>query len=236
MSALTQFRRVFLAALLAALCAGVVGWAARQVAVVPLILRAEVYEQAAHDARPHDSHGQDEDAAWRPAEGLERALFTLFTDLFAALAFALILNAVILLAGARIDVWRGLAWGLGGYVAVSLVPSLYLPPELPGTDSGALHARQAWWLFAVMATAAGLLLVRFAPRPAWYAMAVLLIALPHLVGAPVSHGAEVAGAPPAELAHRFIVAVLAANAVFWLALGAATGFFQSRLLRGGYAA
>lgn len=233
MSALTLFRRLFLAALLAGLCAGLVGWAARQAIVVPLILQAEVYEQAAHDAAGHAAHGHDDAAEWRPADGAERLLFTLATDVLAAIAFALLLASAVHLSGTPIDAWRGLAWGCGGYVAVCLAPSLSLPPELPGTESGALLARQVWWAFTVLATAAGLLLARFAPRFAprfaWYGVAVVLVLLPHLIGAPAAATDGHGHGPPAELARRFVAAVLIANALLWAVLGAATGYLQRRV-------
>ena len=185
MTALALFRPVLLAALLAGLGAGAVTWAVRQVTVVPLILEAEVQEQATHAGQQHDA-----EEAWHPGEGTQRILFTLITDLLAAFAFALLLGAIIQVTGAPMDWRRGVAWGLAGFITFSLGPALSLPPELPGTESAALHARQIWWAATVLLTGIGLLLARFAPHPAWYAAAALAVLLPHVIGAPhpVSHG------------------------------------------------
>jgi predicted cobalt transporter CbtA len=53
---------------------------------------------------------------------------------------------------------------------------------------------------------------------------VLLIALPHLYGAPQPAGHAGAGVPEA-LAHRFAAVAVVTSLLFWAALGAATGGF-----------
>lgn len=224
MTALTLFRQVFLAALIAGLCAGGVTWAVRQVTITPLILQAELHERAAHK---DTAHARD-DEGWHPRDGLERASYTLVTDLLAALAFALLLASVIQITGVEMGWWRGVAWGLGGFVVFSLAPAISLPPELPGMESAALPARQAWWAATVVLTAAGLLIARFARHPGWYIAAIAALALPHLIGAPLpaSHG----HAPPMELIHRFAVATLVINAGFWMLLGAVTGVLHQRIV------
>ena len=221
MSAIALFRRVFYAALLAGLCAGTVAWATRQITTMPLIQQAEKYEQATTVGHDHGAEG------WQPADGPERILFTLAADLLTGIAFALILGAAVTIGGAPIG-WRsGLIWGLAGFAAFSLAPALGLPPDLPGSEAAALPARQAWWTATVALTAGGLALARFAPHPVFYIAAAILIALPHLIGAPQpqTHG----HAAPDELVRQFAITVLLTNALFWLALGAATGFLHRRM-------
>ena len=58
---------------------------------------------------------------------------------------------------------------------------------------------------------------------------VVLIALPHIVGAPHPH--EYASGAPAELAGHFAAASLVVTAVFWAVLGAASGGAYERLSR-----
>lgn len=221
MTAPALFRRVFLAALLAGLCAGVLAFALRHAITTPMILAAEALEHAALPA----GHGHDE--GWKPADGLERGLFTLLAETLSAIAFALLLGGGMVASG-RVPGWMGgLAWGAAGFVVFSLAPAFGLPPELPGGGGAALAARQAWWLLTVVLTGGAIALIACA-RGAWaWAVAAALAVLPHLIGAPAAAGeAQV----PAELARAFVLAVLAINAVFWLALGAASGFFQRRLL------
>jgi cobalt transporter subunit CbtA len=135
-------------------------------------------------------------------------------------------------AGRPADARRGLLWGLAGYGVFAVAPALGLPPELPGMMAADLAARQVWWIMTVGGTAAGLALVVFAPakpykRPLQIA-GLALIVLPHLLGAP--HLAAEAGTVPAELAARFVVASLAASALFWAVLGAVVGHVMARLL------
>lgn len=223
-------RRLILAALCAGLLSGVVAAAAHHLATVPLILEAETYEQpAAHPPAGHTHDGAAQHPAlaeWEPENGIERSLYTLAADLLAAIGFALLLAAGLALRGGAIG-WRdGLFWGLAGFAVFTVAPGLGLPPEIPGAEAGPLVARQLWWLLTAAATGAGLALLAFTRRPAWALLALLLILLPHLYGAP--QPAEHVAAAPAALAHRFVVAATVASLLFWATLGAATGYFYRR--------
>jgi predicted cobalt transporter CbtA len=73
--------------------------------------------------------------------------------------------------------------------------------------------RQAWWVATVAATGLGLYLIATRRTLLPIALAVALIALPHLVGAPQPSSQETA--VPAGLAAAFASSTLAAAAVFW---------------------
>ena len=222
------FRQLVLAALCAGLLSGVIAAAAHQFATVPLILEAETYEQhAPHKLDAGHAHPsatpQAAAAEWEPEEGLQRSLYTLAADLLTAIGFALVLAAVLAMRGGATG-WRdGLYWGLAGFAVFTVAPGLGLPPEIPGTEAAPLLARQLWWLATAAATGAGLALIAFTRRPALAGLALVLILLPHLYGAP--QPVEHVAAAPAALAHRFVVAATLASLLFWAALGAATGYF-----------
>ncbi len=79
-----------------------------------------------------------------------------------------------------------------------IAPSLGLPPELPGIPAP-LTPRQLWWLATALATPIGLWLVVFRRSPPRAILALLLLAAPHLIGAP-----QLAEAPtyvPEALSH-----------------------------------
>src|SRR5437870_316454 len=108
-----------------------------------------------------------------------------------------------------------------------------LPPEIPGTEAAPLLARQIWWLATAAATAAALALLAFARRPVWIVLAVIVIVAPHVFGAP--QPADHASAAPAALARQFVVAATVTSFLFWLVLGAASGYFYRRFVpRPGY--
>ena len=236
-------RRILAAGLIAGCVAGLAVTAVQQIQVVPLILAAELFESAApahhHDATPHEyapgaaAHSHDSEA-WAPQDGLERNLFTLLANIVAGVGYGAILVALMVFAGRKLDWQRGLLWGLGGFAAFALAPAMDLPPELPGMAAADLAARQMWWIATAGATIAGLGLIVFAPaRHAALKIAVplagiALLALPHLLGAP-EHAAE-AGNVPAELAARFAVASLIAQAAFWAVLSAIAGHLLGRAL------
>jgi|RhiMethySRZTD1v2_1073278.scaffolds.fasta_scaffold294767_2 cobalt transporter subunit CbtA len=238
------YLRIFLTvALLAGIGAGVVNWGVHMFGTTPLILDAEVYENAGAADEPAatptaeaeataDTHEagtaeHEHDAeAWAPADGWERNLYTLGADVVTGVGFAFLLTAAIVLFGKGADWRRGVLWGLAGFACFTLAPSLGLPPELPGTEAAPLLARQLWWIGTVVATAAGLFAAARSRNVYGYAIAVVLIAAPHVIGAPQpEHPGDLA---PEELEHKFVLVAIATSLVFWLVLGVLTGAFFKR--------
>ncbi len=222
--------RILLTALVAGALAGVLVFAAHTVKTTPLILHAEVYENAAQS----DAHGvatsagetESETEEWAPEDGFERAAYSLLADLLTSIGFAFVLVGAIALSRREVDWRRGMIWGLCGFAAFFVSPSLGLAPELPGMQAADLQARQIWWIATVALTAGGLALLFLADRRAIKAAGVLLIVIPHLVGAP-THEIQPGGVP-AELAAEFAIATLVVTGLFWLLLGGLTGHFYRR--------
>src|SRR5947199_99021 len=127
-----------------------------------------------------------------PASALRAALPALTAVRFRVfviyrIGFALVLIGGVALArlgGYTIDARRGLIWGAAGFVVFALAPAIGLPPELPGMEAAALVARQQWWFLTAAATAGGLGLIIFAKPAALRVVGIVLIVLPHLIGAP----------------------------------------------------
>jgi cobalt transporter subunit CbtA len=233
------YLRIFLTiALLAGISAGLVNWGAHMLGTTPLILQAEVYEKAGEaaaesseattttttEATGHEHHHDAE--AWEPADGWQRNLFTLGADVVTGVGFAFLLTAAIVIFGKGADWRRGLLWGLAGFACFTLAPALGLPPELPGTEAAPLVARQVWWIGTVVATAAGLFAAVRLRNVYGYAVAVVLIVAPHIIGAPKPETAG--GLAPEELEHKFVLIAIATSLVFWLVLGVLTGVFFKR--------
>jgi cobalt transporter subunit CbtA len=198
--------RIVLAALLAGLFAGLILGGIQYFRITPMIVAAEAFETAPphqHDAAPE----------WQPADGLERTLYTTATVALIGAGYALVLAAISLLSGIPISRANCLIWGVCGFMAMSLAPAAGLPPELPGMPAGDLVLRQVWWVATVAVTGLGLYLIATRRTLLPIALAVALIALPHLVGAPQPSSQETA--VPAGLAAAFASSTLAAAAVFW---------------------
>lgn len=228
------FQRIFFAAVLAGLAAGLAMSAVQQWRVAPLILAAETYETAAPAAaHTHDvatpPHEHDEDA-WAPQDGPERLFYTVLANVLGSIGFAMLLAAVSLLANLEVTARNGVIWGLSGFVALQLAPAFGLPPELPGMPAADLVARQAWWIATALATGAGTLAIAKLRNWTGIAVAAVLILAPHVVGAPQLEG-EHASAVPAHLATSFAANSLFAGAVFWLIAGPLLGWLNERFAR-----
>jgi cobalt transporter subunit CbtA len=235
-----MLRRILTAALLAGFAAGVFVSALQAVSIAPLILSAETLEAsgapaaagetaAGDEARHHRGHhagGHGE--GWAPADGLERTVYTVLTNVLAGTGFALLLTACFALTGC-VDWRRGVIWGLAGFAVFHLAPALGLPPELPGAAAAPLAERQIWWLATVAATAAGLALVAFGPGRAVKALGVVVILAPHAVGAPEAEAQM--GSVPAALAARFVVGSLVTAGLFWVVLGGLSAFLFQRFAK-----
>ena len=231
-----MFRNLFFAAVLAALCAGLLNSAIQHFRVTPLILAAEHYEGEAH-AHSHEGGSADAAAAahlqaeneWAPQDGFERTAYTVLANVLVAISFALILMALSLFADLPITFGNGALWGMAGFLAVSLAPAFGLAPELPGMPAGEVLPRQIWWFGTVLATGGAILIIA-KTRAAWaFAVAVLLIAAPHIIGAPQPPDQN--SAVPAHLATEFAAAALGTAAVFWVVLGLLFGRFNDLFAR-----
>jgi len=234
--------RVILAALLAGIAAGLFYGAIQHVRLTPLILEAEKYENAG-GGHSHDhaaatttttqsapvTEAAPEEGAWAPADGAERTFYTFIASIVAAAGFAAVLAGISILSGIRITPRNGLLWGIAGFLAVHLAPAASLPPELPGMPAGDLLARQAWWVGTIVAT--GLAIWLFTQRSEMWAKvaAVILVALPHIIGAPMPPTHE--SGVPAVLSAQFAANTLAVAALMWLAIGGFLGFAMDRFVK-----
>lgn len=222
-----MLRRLLFVSLIAGLASGVLATLVQSAFLTPLILAAERYEGGESPAHDHGTapggHAHEHSAA---ASDVERLAFTLLANLLAGVGFGLLLNAAITLRGETPTIRNGMLWGLAGFAAFSLAPALGLPPELPGSESADLAARQLWWWSTAAVTAAGLGVLAFGRGRALQAASLVLLALPHLFGAPAPE--RPGGSAPPELAAHFAVLSLVAAALFWAALGALSGLLHSR--------
>ncbi len=241
--------RIMLAAIAAGLFAGLVMTAAQQAKVVPLIVQAETYEGGtAHghgdDGHSHasgETHSQEAGGATSPGPsasggdgaaaggilfGLSRFGGTLLANLVTGAGYGLLLAGIALTGGIPFTVANGLLLGAAGWLAVQLLPAIGLPPALPGFPHADIAERQAWWAATVTLSAAGLYLLFMRREALAWAAGMLLIAAPHIYGAP--RPADLASAVPAYLAAEFATAALATALLFWLVLGAALALAAAR--------
>ncbi|MBY4676042.1 CbtA family protein [Marinobacterium arenosum] len=223
------FRRTITAALAVGILAGLLLASLQHFAVTPLIIEAEVFElpEAAPTKHHHGeaaghSHSHGNDEAWGPADGVERSGYTYLTSSLLAIGFAMVLVSA-MSARRHQQLKQGLLWGLAGFITFFGAPTLGLEPELPGMAAAELDGRQLWWLLTVALTGAGLACAAFAPG-ALKTIALPLLALPHLLGAPqpAEHGFP--GQPDSAvtvlhgLHSQFITATTISHLLFWLAL------------------
>ncbi|WP_105386169.1 CbtA family protein [Neorhizobium alkalisoli] len=240
---MSLFRNIVFTAVIAGLLSGLLLTVMQSFSTVPLILQAEVFENAggeaghshSHDvapaagaAAPADHHHEEE--AWAPADGFERFIYTAAANALSAIGFGLVLVAASEALGG-FKGWRGgLMFGIAGFLAVSLAPGLGLPPELPGMPAAELGPRQIWWVSTAVCTAVALGLLAYTRSAVFAALAIVLLVAPHLIGAPLPPSHETA--VPLELHARFVNAVYATNLVFWALLGAACGILRARFRAG----
>ncbi len=242
-----MIQRMLPSALFAGLAAGLIAALLQFLFVEKLILLAEEYETGArvHFAGLADHHHEEAATATAEAEVATEATTEAdghdhdhaamaedrppaqrygLTAIFSVLLYAgcgLIMVAGFAAAGTaghRPDVKAGLLWGLAGFACLQLAPALGLAPELPGTVAADLAERQTWWVGTAAATAAGLGLLAFGQPAALRIAGLGLLAVPHLIGAPVPEAFH--GIAPPELASAFAARSLAVGLVAWLVLGA----------------
>jgi cobalt transporter subunit CbtA len=189
----------------------------------------EAQPEAGHDHATHEhSHG---DAA--EVSTLKRNSLTVLFTGTVYIAYALLMVAGFGVAehfGHKVSTTQGILWGLAGFVALQLAPAMGLAPELPGTPAADLTDRQVWWLGTVLASLLAATLFGFGKGPLSWVVAALLLALPHVIGAP--HLESYAGVAPPELAGEFSARALGVALIAWLSLGAiASRLWNARALQ-----
>ncbi len=233
-----MLKTLLASALFAGLIAGLLAAGLQQVFLVPLIAEAELYEtgtiihfggaETAAEAQSETAEAGHAAAAEGGGD-LTRTLLTMLMTVLTTCGFGLILVAGFALAErlhlTRIDLRTGLLFGLAAFTSIQLLPSMGLSPELPGAAAGELAQRQLWWLFTVAGTLAGIGLIVWG-NASTKIVGVVMIAAPHLIGAP--HPEVFEGVVPPELAALFTARVLAVGGLTWAALGALAGHFWSR--------
>lgn len=237
--------RLLWVGLVAGIIAGLSTAAIQHFTTTPLIIAAEAYEQKeeastfgqgpvaaklfggelflAHGTETHDADGA---ALWGPDDGLERTAFTALATIIITTGYGLMLIAAMLVADGRLTARSGLLWGIAGFAAVGLAPALGLSAELPGTAAAALVDRQIWWAATAAATAAGLWSVLRISSPIAIAGGLVLIALPHIVGAP--HPTTLTNSVPTELSAHFASSSLVVHAISWVLVGSIAGYLWER--------
>ena len=170
----------------------------------------------------HDHHDGEEPTYMR--NGLS-VVFSIFTYA----GFGLMMMAAFAFAAERgvlITARSGLLWGLSGFVAVQFAPAFGLPPEVPGNAAADITIRQVWWFSTVAATIVGIALIAFGRNVLQWGLAVVVLLLPHVIGAP--HPGEYWGSAPPELAAAYAARTLGVGLVAWLVLGFTAGYFWAQ--------
>jgi cobalt transporter subunit CbtA len=183
------------------------------------------------------SNHQHSHDGWAPEDGAERTSYTVFANIFAGIGFAAILLSLmsqIQVQGfTQLNAVKGLLWGVGGFMAFFVAPSIGMPPEIPGMIAAPIEHRQLWWMLAVLGVGLGLLLLAFAPIR-WKGLGVVAIVLPYLVGVPHLHGGAFDHPDPLvvqelmALQQNFILYSGLSNLLLWLALGGLCGWLLNR--------
>lgn len=233
-----MIRRIAASALFAGIAVGLLSAVLHFSFIEPILLQGELYEQGQlvhvgvalggfhHDAAAAPSVPQVVVAV--PIDWPRHGLTVLFHAVLYS-GYGLVLVAGYALAGRynhRVTARAGLIWGLAGFIAVQFAPAAGLPPELPGMAGGDVVARQIWWAGTVLATGAGLALIGYGRSAALWGLGVVLIAGPHLIGAP--HPAEMTGPVPPELAALFAGRTLVIGMAVWAVLGLTSASLWNR--------
>ncbi len=216
-------RTLLIGALIAGTLTGVLFTTIQQLQVTPLILEAETYESA-NSGHTHASlqsdHTHESNTSISPFNN-QRLWFSLLANVLAGIGFALIIASAIQFSGQK--GWqKGLLWGIAGFIVFFAAPSFGLHPKLPGTTGAPLLEQQLWWIATATATAVGIALLVFSRSTGLKGIALLLLIMPHIIGAPLAEQAY--SSVPDWLLQKFVIASTIANALFWLILGTSVGY------------
>ena len=204
----------------------------QSIKIIPLILQAEKYEGG--NINIYDKSNEikkiinkdTEEEHWKPENGFERLFYTVIANIFLSIGLSFILCAVYLfLDDLRVE--KGIFVGIVGYISFFVLPSLGLEPEIPGTLAAPLHDRQIWWIFTVIVSSVGFIIIFFNKNTFYKLLGVILILIPHIIGAPIP--LQEGGTASQKMLYEFINAAYIANGLFWIILALTTMIIFKKL-------
>ena len=231
--------RLFTSALFAGLVAGLVAVLLQWSIMEKLILEGEAYETGnknhfagvlvINEAGEAAGDAVAVEEIEEPENLLKRYSLAFFAAFVTFVGWSLMMTAGFAIAekfGKRITIKEGLLWGIAGYAAIHMLPSIGLPPELPGTPAAELELRQLWWLSTAAASVLAIALIAYGQSALYVVVGLVLLVAPHLIGAPHMEGYS--GVAPPELSGEYVARSLAVGMIAWTALGLAAGYFWNR--------
>ncbi|MEQ6203067.1 CbtA family protein [Sulfitobacter sp. HNIBRBA2951] len=218
--------KLLTSALFAGAAAGLIAGLLQLVFVQPVLLHAELYEggDLVHLGGAVVS-AQPELPGFDPVRDLLSIVFTMLTYT----GYAMMLVALMLLAeerGADVDARTGIIWGVAGFVAAHLAPGFSLAPEVPGVAAADVAERQIWWYATVVAAGIAMWLLAFGRNWAMWGVAVILLAAPHIIGAPEPD--TFTGPVPTEIAALFAARAFGVGLAAWVMLGCFAAYFLDK--------
>ena len=201
------------------------GAAVHYAGVAAAIPEAAAMDGMATDEAVADGHDHLHDDGEEANPALRNLLTVLFhTLLYCGYGMILVAGfALVERYGKRVTAREGLLWGIAGFVATQLAPAMGLEPELPGTLAAPLLDRQIWWAGTALCSGAALAMLGYGRSLVWVAAAALLLAVPHIIGAPELE--TFSGVAPPELAASFAARSLGLGLAAWALLGWLAGWF-----------
>lgn len=218
--------RFIISAVFAGAAAGLLTGLLQLVFVQPVLLHAELYEggDLVHfGAEAVSAHPE------LPGFDLMRDGLSVIFTMLTYTGYALILVGAMSFAeerGTPINARWGILWGVAGFVAFHLAPGFTLAPEVPGVAAADVTARQIWWFATVAAAVVALWLIAFGRSPIMILIAAVLLAAPHLIGAPEPD--TFAGPVPTEIGALFAARAFGVGLAAWVMLGAFAAYFWQR--------
>ena len=225
-----MFKNIITCAVFAGAFSGIISSILQLFLVSPLLFEAELYESG---MRVHfNPLGSPESPAGAPNlwDNPARHLMTLGFNLVTFTGFGFLLTAAFALLERKnyiIKKEQGIIGGLCGFLILYLVPTIGLPPTLPGTIETIVETRQVWWLSAVALTGTGIFILIFQKTAPAIILGILFLILPHLFGYP--EGEIYYGVAPPELAGKFSARSSSVGLISWLILGLITSQIWSNL-------
>lgn len=218
--------KLLTSALFAGAAAGLIAGLLQLLFVQPVLLHAELYEsgELVHFGSIASSAHPD-----LPGFDAVRDLLSIVFSMLTYTGYAMMLVALMLIAeerGAHVTARTGIIWGIAGFVAAHFAPGFSLAPELPGSAAADIGARQVWWFATVISAGIAMWLIAFGRNWAMWGSAVILLAAPHVIGAPMPD--TLTGPVPTEIASLFASRAYGVGMVAWVMLGCFAAYFLDK--------